>query len=145
MIGEKFTTREGYIVTVIAYRGCHDVRIKFPCGLERSVQASNLRAGKVKNPLHPSVFNTGYVGVGDYKACHKTEPAYTAWSNLMARCFGPGYQKNRPNNMGGVSEDWLNYQTFAEWHTANYAPGLTLMKTDDLYSEDTCWYGEAIC
>lgn len=149
-IGESFKTNEGYFCTVLEYRGCDDVLVRFNDQYrhERTVRTQQLRSGKIKNPYHPIVFGKGFYGDGPYKALCKTGNTleYGMWVNMLARCYGNHKKLNKPTYIDcHVCEEWLNFQVFAKWLNANpyhnkgYALDKdVLIKGNKIYSPAAC-------
>jgi len=147
--GDVFPISSGGSVTVVKYRGCYEVVIKHndDHGHVAIVEAGNLRAGRVKNPYHPSVLGVGYVGVGDHVVTidGKITRAYHAWNHMMERCYSAEYQEKNPTYIGcTVHSNWRNYQVFAGWfESQRYYDGFELDKDlitegNKVYSADTC-------
>lgn len=91
------------------------------------------------------------VGVNDRrypaKVNGKILKVYNLWQNLLARCYCPKYQKQKPTYLGcSVSENFKNYSYFYEWAQKQIGFGQedyhldkdVLVKGNRLYSEDTC-------
>lgn len=70
IIGECFVTNEGYNIQIIDYVDTKNVLIKFVDRPEIQIWSTlqNIKNGQVKNPLHKSVYNIGYYGIGNYTA-----------------------------------------------------------------------------
>lgn len=72
------------------------------------------------------------------------------WHNMKNRCYQNAYHKNNPAYIGyDVCEEWLNFDSFKEWHIDNYykIDGCQmdldkdiLIKGNKLYSPDTCMF-----
>lgn len=150
-IGDVFPTNEGGSVTVIEYHNALKVSVKHNDNHSHvtDVRAGDLRKGEVKNPYYPSVFGVGFIGIGEYATSqergNKSSPAYTAWSNMLQRCYCPKYHAKKPSYVDCVAhEDWHNFQNFAKWYEQQYrADGWQLDKDliiegNKLYSADTC-------
>lgn len=88
---------------------------------------------------------------GKYKAkensVHTKE--YKLWFAMLARCYSEDYQKRQPTYIGcTVSENFKNFQFFAEWCNNQVGFGLEgwqldkdiLVKGNKVYSEDTCCF-----
>lgn len=72
MLGKEFQTQRNGKCFIIDYKGSQNVIVKFyepPCEVSCHMQA--LKDGKVSNPLHPSVYNKGFIGIGDYSSKDK--------------------------------------------------------------------------
>ena len=100
-----------------------------------------------------TILGIGYgVRGGKWKAyvagCSKKTATkeYTVWKNMIQRCYSEAYLKRRPTYRGcSVTEEWLNFQVFAEWLTSQdfYLDGYELEKDilkygNKVYSPETC-------
>ena len=60
----------------------------------------------------------GFISSGAYKARidgQKTK-GYITWQNMLKRCYCSKLHQKQPTYIGcSVSDDWLDYQNFAEW------------------------------
>lgn len=117
------TNRYGYLV-IDQYKGANNVSVVFEeTGFTTSSTARHIRNGVVRDPLHPSIFGVGFVGVGKYKASHtsgKNTKEYIMWRNMIARCYSSESLKRRPTYHDcTVCEEWHNFQNFAEWFNQN--------------------------
>lgn len=122
IIDECFVTNEGYNIQIIDYVDTKNVLIKFVDRPEIQIWSTlqNIKNGQVKNPLHKSVYNIGYYGIGNYTARKngiKTEE-YIKWFSMFVRCYDDKYQLRQPTYIGcSVSDDFCNFQNFAEWYS----------------------------
>ena len=149
-VGDEFTIKQGCKAKVIEYKNKDNVLIEFQdkhkCRMY--VSAHHLRTGSVKNPYHPNTCGVGYIGVGSFTASvnRKHTPEYSAWTNMMKRCYSDKYQRRNPTYIGcTVCDEWHNFQNFAEWYTKqkNYNTGCDLdkdllVKNNKIYSPQTC-------
>ena len=114
LLGSEFETNYGKCF-IVEYRGCNNVLVKFveyPCEVRCCL--GDLKKGNVKNPLKPSVFNRGYLGIGKYLPSDKDY--YLVWKSLLQRVLDDRYQEDRPTYKGVTMDDeWLNFQNFATW------------------------------
>lgn len=68
------------------------------------------------------------------------------WSNMLRRCYCPESHKKHPTYKEcTVSDEWLNFQNFAEWYYANYVEDYELDKdlkfqNNKVYSDSNCIY-----
>lgn len=117
-------------------------------GHRMTVKRKEVRSGGLKDPLYPSIFGVGYVGIGKYEpSCGKTQcMAYRCWFSMLDRCYGkaPLY-KSYSDRKITVCREWLNYQVFAEWFYNNHIEGCELdkdflgsIKGISEYSPDVC-------
>ena len=148
-VGDKFTTNQGCVATVIEYNGAFDVVVTFDDGLYRkTVAAAELRKGKVRNPFLPSMYGVGYTGAGEFSPTidGKNTSEYSAWREMIKRCYSEKSQEIRPTYKGcTVCEEWHNFQNFAKWYTSqsHYGKGYELEKdwlvnNNKIYSAETC-------
>ena len=148
-VGDKFTTNQGCVATVIEYNGAFDVVVTFDDGLYRkTVAAAELRKGKVRNPFLPSVYGVGYTGAGEFSPTidGKNTSEYSAWREMIKRCYSEKSQEIRPTYKGcTVCEEWHNFQNFAKWYTSqsHYGKGYQVDKDflidgNKLYSPTAC-------
>lgn len=123
-IGTIHETNEGYKVQVIGKIGKRSRVVKFLDEFGAIITTFSLRTGKIGNPYHKSMCGIGYLGVGQYKASTngKHSKEYNAWNNMIKRCYNEDYKiKLAPSYLNvSVCEEWLNFQSFAEWYTNNY-------------------------
>lgn len=146
-IGDIFTVSKSAECTVIKYVNAHNVYVKFndKHGHTMRTSASSLRAGEVKNPFQPNVYGHGYVGDGEnrIRISGKLSPAAVAWNNMLRRCYHKDY-KNITYADCYVSDEWLNFQIFAEWfYSQNRYDDYQLDKDllvrgNNIYSEKYC-------
>ena len=74
----------------------------------------SLRTGAVRNPLTPSVYGKGYVGVGYYNS--RDVRLYHLWKAMLSRCYCTIMHGHRPTYKDvTVCDEWLNFQNFATW------------------------------
>ncbi len=124
--------------------GSYKVRILFhKTGYERTVRSGDIRTGKIKDHMRPSVYGVGYIGFGAYSKL-KYKKIYDDWCNMLCRCYSSAFHSRQKTYIEcSVHPDWHNFQTFAEWHTKNYTEGMDLdkdllIKGNLIYSEKTC-------
>lgn len=97
------------------------------------------------------VFGVGVYEKGKHKASVnvKMTKVYTAWFNMLTRCYDPKYQEKYPTYINCiVCDEWLSFQVFADWYYANYPKdGGSYQLDKDLkvidnkvYSPDTCLF-----
>lgn len=147
--GEKYVTNEGYEVEIVKYNSSLSCDIKFDNGIIiKDLNYHQIKNGQVKNPYHKSVYNIGFIGVGEYKAHIKRKPtkAYDSWIGMLRRCYSNKSLAKRPTYKDvTVCEEWHNFQNFAEWFEVNYKDGLhldkdLLSKHEKIYSPETCCF-----
>lgn len=134
--GDVFQLNYGGSCTVIEYKSSSSVLISHndDFGHVMEVDSRNLRLGQISNPYHRSVFGVGFIGHGAHKTKDgkKHTQAYIAWSRMMARAYSEAYHASRPTySECSVCPEWHNFQTFADWHSAqdhSCSPGFELDK-----------------
>ena len=126
--GEIITTKEGKI-KIIGYDGALNCTIKFleTGSIVKNLQYSNVKNGLIKDPMRPSVYNKGYLGIGPYskKENHKE---YSIWFNMLRRCYDTKIHAKYPTYNGCiVVKRWHNFQNFCadivkmkNWNTSGF-------------------------
>ena len=153
LLGKDFDTTNSGKCFVIDYNGRNDVTVIFykPFYITKC-KFYMLQKGYVKNPLYPSVFKSGFLGVGKYS--YKNKEARRMWTHLIERCCSKDFKKVNPHYKDvSVCDEWLNFQTFAEWcynqefFNAKDENGKVyhldkdiLVKGNKIYSPDTCCF-----
>lgn len=147
-VGEIFTTRHGDLI-VEKYINANEVVVRFLSTNSVKITSSgNIRKGLVKDLCAPTVFGVGCIGVGKYLSSSRRvkSSAYICWHNMIKRCYCKEYQEKYPwYSECTVSEEWLNFQNFAEWYYANFKEGFELDKDikrfgNKVYSKETCQF-----
>jgi len=151
IINEVYITNEGYKIQIIDYVDTKNVLIKFVDRPEVQIWSTlqNIKNGQIKNPYHPSVYNHGYYGVGQYTARKdnvKTEE-YIKWFSMFVRCYDESYQEKQPTYIGcSISEEFWNFQNFAEWYNKNkYECSYPLELDKDFLYEGNKIYSPSTC
>lgn len=148
-IGKLFPTKNFGFLRVVAYHDALHVDVEFiNTGYTTTAIAKHIRDGKVKDKLKTNIFNVAFVGTGDYKTriAGKTTKEYRVWYNMIQRCYDAKFHIKHPTYRGcTVCDEWLNFQNFAKWFSANYVEGLHLdkdikVKGNKLYSPNTCLF-----
>ena len=116
---------------------------------EKEIHFGNFKSGNVENPYDKTIFGIGYLGIGEYNIRINNftlDIKYNIWNSMLDRCYGdnnryPAYSECT------VCNEWLCYQTFAEWYENNYydvGEGRMhldkdiLVKDNKVYSPETC-------
>ncbi len=144
--GEKHITNQGYEIEIIECFGKDNCTIRFPDGnIYKNRCYGDIKRGKVRNPFHPSFQGIGYMGIGKYNSvCNKE--AYQSWNSLLQRCYDSNFhERSFTYKDCSVSDNWKNFQVFAEWHEKNYIVGFALdkdilVKGNKVYSSETCCF-----
>lgn len=152
-LGEKHITNEGYEIEIIESFSYKNNTIRFQNGVVlNKKQYSCITKGRVKNPLHPSVGDVGYYGLGEHEAVinGKITKKYNTWSGIIKRSYSKITQERQPSYKNClVDERWHNYQVFGDWFEENYNPEYMmdwaldkdiLVKGNKIYSPETCCF-----
>lgn len=155
-VGDRFETNNGGWCKVVEYINYDDITVEFEDthAYRIKVNGYTLQIGNVKNPYAPRLFGVGYHGVGPHKSRlgsakdgFSNLPAYSAWSNMLSRCYDKNYRDSRLYEATAVCEKWHCFQTFADWYTEQIKytgwEDRTCLDKDilgdgNLYSENTC-------
>lgn len=101
----------------------------------------------------PRVYKKAMVkGIGVNDAEHTINvdknliPAYSAWLNMMRRCYDPAHIAKYPTYAGcSVCDEWLHFSNFERWFANNYRDGYDLDKGilkrgNKVYCPEYCAY-----
>lgn len=150
-IGDRFTTNEGFTIEIIDYMDRHNVLIKFINNPSYQIYSTmqNIKNGQIKYPYLKTVYGIGYYGDGKYKSRIdnvKTEQ-YIRWFSMFTRCYSEQYQEKEPSYKGCcVSEDFHNFQNFAQWYDRNIYECIYPLELDkDLLVEGNKIYSPSTC
>lgn len=117
--GAEFPTTNGDIV-VLEIIDNQNVRVCFVHPFfEKVAKPVHVRKGSVKNPLFPSVFDVGYIGVGLHNVSEnsKATKVYNIWHSMLQRVYSPQNDTHARQYSGvSIHPDWLNFQNFADWY-----------------------------
>lgn len=117
---------QGDLMQIIEYNDYDDITVKFLDGSNYQVhtQYVNFVTGKVRNAMHPTHGDHGYVGTGVYQSEYKIDgkrvkdPAYEVWRKMHLRAGN--YAGTHPAYADvSVSKDWWCFQDFAKWYHDN--------------------------
>ena len=113
--GKTFETNSCGKCTIILFEDSRNVTVKFhdyPYVVKSNL--TNVKAGKLLNPMYPSCCGIGYVGVGKYLASDKK--VYWSWYAMIQRVYSEKHRGKFIAYEGAeVCEDWLNFQNYAAW------------------------------
>ena len=140
-VGHSFTTNSGWEGKVVEWNNAFDVIVRWQDGSQTSETWGYITSGGIKPLFQPSVCGVGYVGDGrfvprGYKnlpegKSYASEELYSYWQRMITRCYNPKEQA-KPSGRAyigcTVSDEWHNFQNFAEWALCNEYCG----KVDDL-------------
>ncbi len=149
MEGLIFSTNNSGNCVVVNYTNYDDVTVKFvETGYETKTQMGNLKLGKVKDYLHPSIYGKGILGEG-FKQSDSQSYSFQLWKNMLKRCYSEvSFKKSPSYEQCLTSETFNDYQQFKTWCNSQLGFGNTgweldkdiLVKGNKIYSEDTCCF-----
>ena len=140
---------------IIRYRLAEDITIEFQDEhrFKMDTTYNNFIIGKIKNPYDKSVFGYGYIGEGKHLtrlSSTKKHPYYNIWISMIERCCCEDKQWKHPAYKDcSICDEWLCYQTFADWCDLNYYDIKTermhidkdiLVNGNRIYSPATCCF-----
>lgn len=134
---------------IVNYTSCSCIEVQFTLtGYKSITQASHINRGLVKDPLYPSIYGVGFVGIGTHIPTSNklNNPSYEAWRGMIRRCYDTAVHEKHPTYKDcTVCSEWHNYQNFASWFDLNNVDGYDLDKDikidgNKLYSPDTCLF-----
>lgn len=134
--GSIFNTKQGLCV-ITQYINCSNVKVKFlASGGETTCRMSNLRSGRVADPLFRGVYGVGYLdNMPTVDKNGKQTKCYTAWTGMLDR--RDTNIKSGKHNIT-VDEKWFSFKKFSEWYEAEAAPfydaGINPEVDSDLYA-----------
>lgn len=153
IIGKEFYNSKGTPFVVLSANTTSNVLIEFQDNykVQKRTTIQNVKKGVVWNPYDRTIFGTGFIGEGPYKAREtpdKQLPEYNAWKNILERCYSEKLRfMHSAYEDCECCEEWYNYQNFAKWYHNNfYRAGTGRMHIDKdikikgnkLYSPDKC-------
>lgn len=122
-LGEIKKNKKGTLMKIIKYRSSSDIDIMFLDEynyVKTHASYNNFIKGSVMNPFDRTVYDIGYIGLGDHevKIGNEKTQAYRVWHEMIARCYAEAQKEKAPTyfNIATVCEEWKCYQTFAEWY-----------------------------
>jgi hypothetical protein len=91
--------------------------------------------------------NTKVYGIGIYKKgkFSSKDKSYKTWKNILQRCYDSKLHLKYPTYKGcKICDEWVYFQSFAQWHFEHYATGLQIDKdilgNGKIYSPETCCF-----
>ena len=157
-VGKVFNSKSCGKYEVIQYLNAKEITVRFlNTGFTTVSELKEVKDGKIKDLLLPSVSGIGYVGVGPY-LCNvriesgktKNTPEYEVWNGMLKRCYNKEWRdKGRHYSYEGVTvcKEWHCFQTFANWYNDNKPDYDDFALDKDLkiignreYSPDACTF-----
>ena len=152
--GETRLNNNGEEMKIVRYGGATDIDVQFikDGTIVENREYGAFKAGRIDNPMTPSVFGVGFIGKGRFKtrdANGKQTKCYKTWFAMMQRCYSPKlHEKRQTYKNCRVCKEWHNFQVFAEWFYSHFYEfgnneRMTLDKDilhkgNKVYSDDTC-------
>ena len=151
--GKVLENTKGESFKIIKYVGTFEVHIEFlKTKFSRISSLSNIKKGNVSDLMSPSVYGVGYLGGDKYKTKNNSVSItyYKIWQSILQRCYDKNCSsyKNYGEKRVTISEEWKNYQNFAEWWENNRKEYMEdwvidkdiLFKHNKVYSSETCCF-----
>lgn len=70
--------------------------------------------------------------------------SYQHWAAMIRRCYSPNLHARKPNYVGcTVSQEWLRFSNFKEWHNEHYVEGFHIDK--DIVKDGNKIYCKEFC
>lgn len=153
-LNETRINNNGEEMRIIRYGNRNDIDVQFDDGtIVENRRYDAFKKGDIKNPMTPSVYGIGCIGIGKFKTTDengKHTKCYNAWLNMLIRCYDPKFHEKHPTYKGcSVCKEWWNFQVFAEWYYEHYyefgnermnLDKDILKKGNKIYSADTCTF-----
>lgn len=114
-LGQEFDTVRCGKCKIVDYYGTHNIIVEFhePFCLVKC-RMINLKRGNVKNPLKPTFYGKGYIGLGEFSS--KDKRHLEIWTSVLERCYSEICWESNPTYKDvEVCKDWLDFQNFASW------------------------------
>lgn len=124
--GEENVNNFGSKMVITRYKKWDDVDVYFPeyNWIAKNIEYSNFKKGNVSCPYELRVYGVGYLGEGKHKVSGengKATKCYNTWYRMLERCYDEKFKEKHPTYKNcKVSEEWHNFQNFAEWYSENF-------------------------
>lgn len=127
-----------------------EVYVKFTkTGSKVKTSYRTIRSGGTKDPMHPSVYGVGFIGIGEHKARVNNSKTreYIAWHSMMTRCYSEKAKLTMPSYKGcSVCHEWHNFQEFAKWYSCEKpSAGIVFDLDKDIIKEGNKVYCPEFC
>ena len=153
-LNETRLNNNGEEMKIVRYGSAFDIDVRFVKDdtVVEHREYKDFKKGQIKNPMTPSVYGVGFIGVGKFNPFDengKPTRCYLTWKNMLMRCYDSKYHEKEPTYKGcTVCTEWHNFQVFAEWYYKNYyevgnnermnLDKDILNKGNKIYSPNTC-------
>ena len=146
--GKVFKTVNFGDLLITKYVNSQEVYVKFvETGYETKTRLKEIKSGKVKDRLCPTVCGVGVIGDEIGKVGGKALKEYRLWKKMLERCYSEKLHKKNPCYQGcQTSENFKYFPYFKDWCNKQIGFGNEgwhldkdiLVKGNRVYSEDTC-------
>lgn len=147
-IGQRFTHPLHGDYVIVNYKNSSDVTVQFDkTGYKTNIIYASCLVNEVKDPLTPTVFGIGFLGIGRVKTTGGVGRRLSGvWTQMLTRCYAEDSDHYPYYGGDGVTvcEEWHNFQNFAEWYLGqfNFNPAFQVDKDlrvagSRVYSPDT--------
>ena len=90
------------------------------------------------------MFGVGLCDVLTVDKSGKMLNSYTAWHNIMKRCYSEPYHKAQPTYIGcEICDEWKTFSIFKKWYDENVKDGYEIDK--DLVGKNAKYYSPQTC
>ncbi|HGY9608193.1 hypothetical protein [Vibrio harveyi] len=116
VIGKTYPTNNYGDLEVLTYNGQWDITVRFlDTGTIAKTSTKDIKAGKTKDYYRPTIYDVGYLGIGEYRTNTK---CYRTWMNMLGRCHSPTHKDFlRYGGKGYYVGDFFRcFQNFALWY-----------------------------
>lgn len=145
-VGEIHKSNKSGEFKIIEFFNARNVTIQFNDGfIVKNKTYGQIKVGKVVNPYHPWIYNTGFIGEGKFSSTTHNK-FYHIWRSMLRRCYDEKTQiVNYTYTICNVDKRWHNFQIFCVWCETNYIDGFyldkdILFKGNKVYGPDTCCF-----
>jgi hypothetical protein len=145
--GEENINHSGSLMKIIKYNSQSNITVFFPEHdyITYNRRYDEFKDGRIRSPFDKTVYNIGYIGVGEYNEGLKE---INIWRDMLRRCYSEESLLKRPTYKGcSVYSGWYNFKNFAKWWEENYyeingqkmqLDKDILYKGNKIYSPETC-------
>lgn len=154
--GEVSYTKYGTKAVIVEYKSNKEVTVEFQDEYKYRyvVTYMHFKNGCMFNPFDRSVYGVGYMGTGEYShVSHKNKElvhCYRVWVGMIGRCYMSEELRDKKQlsyESCKVCDEWLCFQSFAEWYFRNQYDCFNeplnidkdiLLHQNKLYAPDRC-------
>ena len=121
-LGKIYINKYGTLLKIISCQNYHHVDCLDITHniIIKNISIGNLEKQYIKSPLDKTLYNIGYIGVGNHQPKDNLK-CYRTWDNIIYRGYSEDYKlKYNTYEECTVCEEWHNFQNFADWFDKNY-------------------------